>query len=121
MPSAVPPGDRTSQRRVGSADTAHTERAITYPAAAAGARRKAGSWGPREPRAAERRLINVDLILAKGEARGPLTFDDVLTAVIIALIYLSITVFIVTSEKRTKGQQSERAQKMPGREAGALS
>ena len=43
----------------------------------------------------------MEFLLAKGEPRGPLTFDDLLTAVVIALIYLSLTIFIITSEKRT--------------------
>lgn len=43
----------------------------------------------------------MELILAKGEVGGPLSLRDVLVAVGIALTYLSVIVFVLTSERRT--------------------
>lgn len=46
----------------------------------------------------------MELILAKGDAAGPLSVADVLVAVGVALTYLSAIVFVLTSERRTVGR-----------------
>ena len=57
-------------------------------------------------------------LLAKGEPRGALTFDDLLTAVVIAVVYLSLTIFIITSEKRTKANNLNVPKDAPARVRG---
>lgn len=55
----------------------------------------------------------VELIFAKSEVGGPLSVGDVLVVVGVALTYLSIIVFVVTSERRALRVNRRRRRARP--------
>lgn len=50
----------------------------------------------------------VEAILAKGDIGGPLALEDLLALMVVALIYVTLALVIVTSERRKKRPESAR-------------
>lgn len=54
-----------------------------------------------------RRPIAVETILAKGGTDGPLALEDLVALVVVSLIYVTLALVIVSSERR-KGRAGAR-------------
>lgn len=56
-----------------------------------------------------RRPIVVEAILAKGDIGGPLALEDLVAVVVVTLIYVTLALLIVTSERRKQRRESARS------------